>query len=71
MPCSFLKTTSDSPDFDILVAQLNAHFAVLNGEKDDFYAQFNQCVCAKWLSNNCELWAIGRRAKQYLYGKKI
>ena len=41
MPYSFLKTTSENPDFHILVAQLNAHFAVLNGEKDDFYAQFN------------------------------
>ena len=44
---SFLKTTSDNPDFHLLVAQLNAHFAVLNGEKDDFYAQFNQLDAIK------------------------
>jgi GNAT superfamily N-acetyltransferase len=36
-----LKTSSDNPDFHGLVAQLNAHFSPLNGEKDDFYAQYN------------------------------
>ena len=47
MPYSFLKTTADNPDFHILVTRLNAHFAVLNGEKDDFYAQFNQVDAIK------------------------
>ena len=47
MPYLFLKTTSENPDFHFLVAQLNAHFAVLNGEKDDFYAQFNQIDALK------------------------
>jgi GNAT superfamily N-acetyltransferase len=36
-----LKTSSDNPHFHGLVAQLNAHFSPLNGEKDDFYAQYN------------------------------
>jgi putative acetyltransferase len=36
-----LKTSSDNPHFHGLVAQLNAHYSPLNGEKDDFYRQFN------------------------------
>jgi putative acetyltransferase len=36
-----IKTTSENRDFQKLVAQLNAHFAPLNGEKDAFYGQFN------------------------------
>ncbi len=36
-----IKTTSNNPDFLKLVDKLNAHFSPLNGEKDDFYGQFN------------------------------
>lgn len=36
-----LKTSSDNPHFHGLVAQLDAHFSPLNGDKDDFYMQFN------------------------------
>ena len=42
-----LKTSSDNPHFHLLVAQLNAHFSVLNGERDDFYAQFNNLDALK------------------------
>ncbi len=37
-----IKTDSNNPDFHLLVAQLDAHFKELNGEKDAFYAQYNQ-----------------------------
>jgi putative acetyltransferase len=47
MAYSFVKTTSNNPDFHLLVAQLNAHFAPLNGEKDDFYAQYNKVDALK------------------------
>jgi putative acetyltransferase len=37
-----VKTNADNPDFHLLVAQLDAHFSDLNGERDAFYAQYNQ-----------------------------
>jgi putative acetyltransferase len=36
-----IKTNSANPDFHALVNQLNAHFSVLNGDKDAFYSQYN------------------------------
>jgi putative acetyltransferase len=37
-----IKTNSANPDFHQLVNQLDTHFSVLNGDKDAFYAQYNQ-----------------------------
>ena len=37
-----VKTNAHNRDFQTLVAQLDAHFKDLNGEKDAFYAQYNQ-----------------------------
>lgn len=36
-----IKTNSANPDFHVLIHQLDAHFSVLNGDKDAFYAQYN------------------------------
>ena len=37
-----IKTNSANPDFHVLINQLNAHFSVLNGDKDAFYSQYNE-----------------------------
>jgi putative acetyltransferase len=42
-----LKTSSDNPDFRSLVAELDAHLAVLNGEKNDFYVSHNKVDAIK------------------------
>ncbi len=47
MPYIFKKTDSTNPDFQNLVQKLNAHFAVLNGEMDSFFAQFNKIDALK------------------------
>ena len=39
---SIQRTTSDNPDFEKLVFQLDAYLAVLDGEDHAFYAQFNK-----------------------------
>lgn len=39
---SLKRTTSDNSDFNILVAQLDAYLAILDGEDHAFYAQFNK-----------------------------
>ena len=36
-----IKTNSANPDFHVLINQLDAHFSVLNGDKDAFYSQYN------------------------------
>lgn len=36
------RTTSDNPDFEKLVVQLDAYLAILDGEDHEFYAQFNK-----------------------------
>ncbi len=36
------RTTPSDPAFDVLVSELTAFLAVLNGEKDAFYTQFNK-----------------------------
>lgn len=37
-----VRTDSNNPDFQKLVAQLDAFLRILNGEEDDFYAQYNK-----------------------------
>jgi GNAT superfamily N-acetyltransferase len=37
-----LKTTSENSDFRALVADLDAHLTVLNGDKNDFYVSHNK-----------------------------
>ena len=39
---SLRRTTSDDPDFRALVALLDQELAVHNGEKNDFFVQFNK-----------------------------
>lgn len=41
------KTDSKNTDFQELVQKLNAHFVVLNGEMDSFFAQFNKIDAIK------------------------
>lgn len=36
------RTTSDNPDFEQLVVQLDAYLAVLDGDDHAFYSQFNK-----------------------------
>ncbi len=36
------RTTSDNPDFEKLVVQLDAYLAIVDGEDHAFYAQFNK-----------------------------
>ena len=36
------RTTSDNPDFEKLVLQLDAYLAIVDGEDHAFYAQFNK-----------------------------
>jgi len=39
---SINRTTSEDPGFEILIRQLNAYLAELNGEKDPFYSALNK-----------------------------
>lgn len=36
------RTTSDNPDFEKLVQQLDAYLRILDGDDHEFYAQFNK-----------------------------
>ncbi|TAE22107.1 MAG: GNAT family N-acetyltransferase [Cytophagales bacterium] len=42
-----LRTTSENPDFQALVAELDAYLAQLNGEEHTFYNQFNVITALK------------------------
>jgi putative acetyltransferase len=44
---TFKRTTSDNPDFEKLVVQLDAYLAVLDCEDHAFYAQFNKSSLLK------------------------
>lgn len=41
------RTTSDNPDFEKLVIQLDAYLAILDGDDHEFYAQFNKSSALK------------------------
>lgn len=41
------RTTSDNPDFEKLVIELDAVLAILDGEDHAFYAQFNKSSALK------------------------
>lgn len=41
------RTTSDNPDFEKLVIELDAFLAILDGEDHAFYAQFNKSSALK------------------------
>ncbi|MBL8032031.1 MAG: GNAT family N-acetyltransferase [Candidatus Doudnabacteria bacterium] len=41
------RTTSDNPDFEKLVVQLDAYLRVLDGDDHEFYAQFNKSSALK------------------------
>ena len=41
------RTTSNNPDFEKLVIELDAVLAILDGEDHDFYAQFNKSSALK------------------------
>ncbi|MEC4004158.1 GNAT family N-acetyltransferase [Flavobacterium sp. SUN052] len=41
------RTTSDNPDFEKLVIQLDDYLAILDGEDHEFYAQFNKSSLLK------------------------
>jgi putative acetyltransferase len=41
------RTTSDNPDFEKLVVQLDAYLAILDGDDHEFYAQFNKSSALK------------------------
>jgi putative acetyltransferase len=42
-----IRTTSDNPDFEKLVVQLDAYLAILDGEDHAFYSQFNKSSLLK------------------------
>jgi putative acetyltransferase len=44
---TFKRTTSDNPDFEKLVVQLDAYLAILDGEDHAFYSQFNKSSLLK------------------------
>ena len=44
---TLVRTTSDTSDFNNLVAQLDRYLAVLDGEDHAFYAQFNKSSLLK------------------------
>ena len=63
---SIKRTTSDNPDFEKLVVQLDAYLAILDGEDHAFYAQFNKSnalknvlVCYEDENFNCN-WSLQR-----------
>jgi len=37
-----LRTTSENPDFQILVKQLDAYLAIMDGDEHAFYNQYNK-----------------------------
>jgi putative acetyltransferase len=39
---NLVRTNSQNPDFQALVKLLDAHFLIKNGDKNDFFAQFNK-----------------------------
>jgi putative acetyltransferase len=41
------RTTSDNPEFEKLVLQLDAYLAILDGDDHEFYAQFNKTSLLK------------------------
>lgn len=41
------RTTSENPDFQKLVSELDAYLAIRNGEDNDFFVQFNQIYLLK------------------------
>ena len=41
---TFIRTSSDNPDFQTLVALLDADLKIRDGEEHAFYAQFNKTV---------------------------
>lgn len=41
MTITLHRTTADDPDFQRLLPALDAELAVVNGDQDDFYRQFN------------------------------
>ncbi len=41
---TFIRTTSENPDFQMLVALLDADLKIRDGEEHAFYAQFNKIV---------------------------
>lgn len=41
------RTTSDNPEFEKLVIQLDAYLAILDGDDHEFYAQFNKTSLLK------------------------
>ena len=41
------RTTSDNPDFEKLVVQLDAYLAIVDGEDHAFYSQFNKSSSLK------------------------
>lgn len=43
----FVRTTSDNPDFEKLVVQLDAYLRILDGDDHEFYAQFNKTSLLK------------------------
>jgi putative acetyltransferase len=42
-----IKTTSENPDFRLLVAQLDAHLAGIYGDEQDFFTQHNKVDAIK------------------------
>ena len=44
---TFTRTTSNNPDFEKLVIELDAVLAILDGEDHAFYAQFNKSSALK------------------------
>lgn len=36
------RSTSENPDFQKLISELDAYLAIRNGEENDFFAQFNK-----------------------------
>jgi putative acetyltransferase len=42
MNLTFQKSTSQNPDFQLLVNQLDRYLSGVNGNADDFFKQFNQ-----------------------------
>jgi len=42
-----VRTSSDNPDFEKLVVQLDAYLRVLDGDDHEFYAQFNKTSLLK------------------------
>ena len=57
-----LRTTSENPDFQILVKQLDAYLAMMDGEEHAFYHQYNKIDLLKnciVIFNNDEAVACG------------